>query len=1552
MKRYRLGILCLIVLLGLPSGARVWAVDGSFEPDPWQAMEGPRGGSVAALALSPNFAVDRTVFAGLRAAGVCRSTDGGESWQCSPGDPWAVVDVALSPAYAVDGTVFATRAAEAVGYEVLRSTDEGASWSINTPAWSAPPDPPRLSISPNFASDGTLYVLGGAQTYLSTDGGDTFVQAGGWFTDHYVAELGFSPAYSADRTLFALVPGDGLYKSTDGGTNWDPTALGGDLGTFAVSPNYAADRMLLATSAVDGRLQVSTDGGDSWTAGALALDPGGQHTLVFSPSFNPEDRIIMAASSTDPGPYRSEDGGATWEPADWHVPGDTGSSGFVGGSVYALVLAPAGAWDPAASAGTSAGIYHSYDRGKHWSQSNDGLPRLPVRVLGIAPGAPGTFLAGASLVGEEGANLQLSTDGGQTWHAVSGHLDRVNALAFSPKFPDDETAFATTGALSPYGHASGGIYRSMDGGHNWDEVLGDRVYKGLAISPSFGRDRTLWASAVAGASALGIYASYDGGDVWTSLAPSVHASLIVPSPNYAVDRTLFAGTGDAGLQCSTDAGSSWTQVLDGAVTALAISPAFGASQTLYAATRESPASPCDIQRSTDGGDTWQILDIGIADWVGDAPLTISTLIFASDGTVLAGLYYGDEMQEGGILRSIDGGRTWQRLGFLWHHSNVFTLASLPTRSLTFYAGTENGLWQLPVLQGGPAEPGTWESNGPSGGRADALAVSPDFAADGVALAGTGTMGKRGNAWGLGIFRSSDEGQTWQPTSPDLSSSGSSGAIYSYAFSPDFAVDQTVFAGTWGGLFKSVDGGQSWQWVQSAFFGPPGSITEVAVAPDYASSGHLMGGSPWGGLYVSRDGGRTWAIEAGLGPVWEIAYSPGFGTDATAFAAGAPSGYSYLFRTTDGALSWTPVLDRGICSLAISPEFETDGTLFAGSDALYISHDRGTTWISVTLPVEASPPCPLAISPDFGTDQTLFTATAEGLYRSDDGGLTWDHVTGYTGPPIRSLAISPGWPTHPVLLIGGGDGVYRTADGGDTWSLAPGMVTLFTQPLALAEDQRSLVTGAYQYGIYGSDDAGGSWSPLGLQEAEIGRYHDVAIPPGYPADGTIFAAQSTTELIGASIQRTTDGGAHWEQLLTGQYVYHNALAISPQYTADRTVYAAIGGWIWGSHDGGDTWSMVGEWPSGTYNVARQVALPAQYPTDGTLFAAGNGFWRLPPGATTWEPAASSLIMDAGVNAFAVSPDYARDQTLLATTGRYDPVSGNLYAVLRSADGGVHWELVGRGLPNAPIDYLAFSPRFAIDRTAYLACEGLLYRSLDGGFDWTAVGPAPDAPVLYEMAVDDRGGVYVASGREYGAVGNGVWHYTTPAQDILIDGGFEVDSGWEIPLTEWLAAYSQRVVYDGLWSMRVGVDNKPNAVVAYSSARQEVTIPADAISATLQCYVYPISGEAVQAAQSQVFAPDAAAAGDAQYLLLLDPADNDILDVLFWQLSNAQRWQHRTFDLTPYAGRTLKLHFGVLNDRAGGRTGMYVDDVSLLVQRPAVPWREYQRYLPIILADYVK
>ncbi len=310
---------------------------------------------------------------------------------------------------------------------------------------------------------------------------------------------------------------------------------------------------------------------------------------------------------------------------------------------------------------------------------------------------------------------------------------------------------------------------------------------------------------------------------------------------------------------------------------------------------------------------------------------------------------------------------------------------------------------------------------------------------------------------------------------------------------------------------------------------------------------------------------------------------------------------------------------------------------------------------------------------------------------------------------------------------------------------------------------------------------------------------------------------------------------------------------------------------------------------------------------------------------------------------MSPDYVADQTLLAVASWSDASYNQYSGVFKSTDAGVNWTLVNTGVPDVTLGDVAFSPNFASDQTAYLITDHELYRSTNGGSSWTVVGAPPGMPALQKVLVDGDGNVFVSSE-------TGVWRYGSVAQDIIINGRFESNAAWDLPVTPIRADYSQQVVYNGQRSMRVGLDNGVH-VNGYSSARQTFTLPDEPLLAQLSFYLYPVTGEetAVTAptipsenALNQATVPDA---GDAQYVYLYDAQTNDYLETLYWDLSNAQAWQRHTVNLNAYGGQHLMLYFGVMNDGQNGATGMYVDDVSLLVIDGAL--YPYKTYLPVIM-----
>jgi hypothetical protein len=281
--------------------------------------------------------------------------------------------------------------------------------------------------------------------------------------------------------------------------------------------------------------------------------------------------------------------------------------------------------------------------------------------------------------------------------------------------------------VGQHGFVEGGLYRSTDGGQNWTAVSpAPTAFTALAVSPNYASNQTVWASGL-----NGLYRSTNGGASWSLISGFVTAVELAVSPNYALDQTLFAATSGDGVQRATDGGFNGTTVLDTPqVTALAISPVYGASRTLYAAARPEADRADYPLPQQQRGQSWQPLEEPIPPEQNGQPLTITSLAFAVDGSVLAGVQYGTETA---VYRSSDGGSTWDLLPDL-DATAVYDLTSQPGHSFNLYAATDSGLHRLICPRAARPNPAPGTAAARSG-MADALAVSPNFAQDGLVLAG-------------------------------------------------------------------------------------------------------------------------------------------------------------------------------------------------------------------------------------------------------------------------------------------------------------------------------------------------------------------------------------------------------------------------------------------------------------------------------------------------------------------------------------------------------------------------------------------------------------------------------------------------------------------------------------------------------------------------------------------------------------------------------------------------------------------------------------------------
>jgi photosystem II stability/assembly factor-like uncharacterized protein len=318
-------------------------------------------------------------------------------------------------------------------------------------------------------------------------------------------------------------------------------------------------------------------------------------------------------------------------------------------------------------------------------------------------------------------------------------------------------------------------------------------------------------------------------------------------------------------------------------------------------------------------------------------------------------------------------------------------------------------------------------------RLTALAVSPNFAADRTVYSAAG---------GPGIFASTDGGLTWHNRNAQTFSLLDT---YALAISPNFAADRTLFAGNHmgmgngrNGIARTTDGGLSWSNPETGLENK--NVRALGISPNYASDRTVFAGtlckdfptctdSYVTGVFKSTDGGNTWARAlTGLPKkgIYSLAVSPNYAADQTLFAGMWEGG---VYKSTNGGGSWANA-SSGLGNLrvwvvALSPAFATDQTLFAGTDGgLYRSTNGGGSWVQLTNTIGTRRITSIAISSEFASDRTLYVGSnSGGVFRSTDGGATWSAFTNGLGHTyVQALGISPG--ANPTVFAG--------AVGGSVW----------------------------------------------------------------------------------------------------------------------------------------------------------------------------------------------------------------------------------------------------------------------------------------------------------------------------------------------------------------------------------------------------------------------------------------------------------------------------------------------------------------------------------------
>ncbi len=279
-----------------------------------QPRGGLRGGCghVTALAVSPDYAHDRTLLAGIAGLGIFKSSDSGRLWQPSNAGlmSMGIRQILLSPGFGDDEAAFAQVVSSG---ELYRSTDGGSTWEA------LGVDFHLVAMSPEFDQDRTLLGIAyggegsGDELHVSRDGGGHWERVGEVPADATVSLLSMSPLFEKWGVILMQANDGKLYRSDDGGVYWDHvlTTAPPDLATFpgperlVYAPDIEVNRpVFLVTSRSNystvspsrhGVLYQSGDGGVTWREVLLPEDIT-PTAVAISPSFAQDGLVFVGTA--------------------------------------------------------------------------------------------------------------------------------------------------------------------------------------------------------------------------------------------------------------------------------------------------------------------------------------------------------------------------------------------------------------------------------------------------------------------------------------------------------------------------------------------------------------------------------------------------------------------------------------------------------------------------------------------------------------------------------------------------------------------------------------------------------------------------------------------------------------------------------------------------------------------------------------------------------------------------------------------------------------------------------------------------------------------------------------------------------------------------------------------------------------------------------------------------------------------------------------------------------------------------------------------------------
>jgi len=573
------------------------------------------------------------------------------------------------------------------------------------------------------------------------------------------------------------------------------------------------------------------------------------------------------------------------------------------------------------------------------------------------------------------------------------------------------------------------------------------------------------------------------------------------------------------------------------------------------------------------------------------------------------------------------------------------------------------------------------------------------------------------------------------------------------------VDSNIFfvGAATGGLFKTTDGGQSWQNVFNNM--PFVSIGDIAIDPNnpniiYAGTGEANASSfsfLGGGVYKSFDGGNTWSC-IGLqntAYIGRIIIDKFNSQNIYVAACGnlfSPSSERGIYKSTNGGQSWSKILfvTDSTSAIDIVQHPQNGQILFAAmwervrgrnyrrskgwSSGIYKTTDGGNTWTRLTngLPDEEMGRIGLSISQ---TNPNVIYAFIDmvneaRVYKSTDCGDTWQRcndgvladINSYFGWYFGQIRVDPANENRVYVL---GVDLYRSDDGGQSWIQLAGyynMDIIHVDHHAMTFIGNKILEGN-DGGLYVSYDYGNNWQKI--NNLPITQFYDIEID--YQLPYRIYGGTQDNFSIG-----TQDGQIdNWIPFLGGDGFYTVV-----NYTNSDNFYMEYQyGKLHVTYDGGQSmYEIYHNWDNDRTNWSSPYVMHPYNPQ--ILYFGTYRLWKTEDGGYTWTPISGDLTKgDDGslwhtISTIAISPI---DPSIIVV-GTDD---GLIHV---STDGGNTFVNRTSGIPDRWITRVVCDPNQA--NVIYATVSGFrwdepyphVFRSENLGITWTPISSnLPNIPV---------------------------------------------------------------------------------------------------------------------------------------------------------------------------------------------------------------------------------